>query len=306
MQWAPFWEGNRAELFATYVLSSVAAVIAVPRPVDFGVDLLCTLTRQQGNALYAGRSFGVQVKSADSPEPRYGGLRNGTWRGYELEWLYGQDLPMLLCTVDLKQWRVKIYSLTRMWWVRYQMGRPGEVVLVPDLPIEEFEGRSMSNRYRRKELPLAADGSRAGDGYCYHVPLGKPVVDVSVEDEQTHKWRDMIRTCLDRWVQMEARNVRHHQMGVPYTEEWVDWSPNEPPAFPSQLWHYFNPTPDQNVPQILSAIGPAVASLYHQLRVQGQDRKLAQVLPLCRLLSEYGCLDGTVTLEAREDTTSTV
>jgi hypothetical protein len=73
LQLASFWEWNRAELFGTYVLSGIASVAAVPHQFDVGVDLLCTLMRREGNALYAGRSFGVQVKSG-AQEFRYGGL----------------------------------------------------------------------------------------------------------------------------------------------------------------------------------------------------------------------------------------
>jgi hypothetical protein len=294
LQWAPFWEGNRAELFATYVLSSVAAVVGVPRQVDFGLDLLCTLTRQDGNALYAGRAFGVQVKSAGSPEARYGGLKDGAWKKYEIDWLYGQDLPMLLCTVDLQQWRVSLYSVTRMWWVRWKMGIPGEIILVPSMELGADASRTESSRYPRQELPLASDGTRPGDGYSYRVPLGQPVVSVSLDQEDTRERRDNVRECLDRWVHLESRNVRHYQMKVPYTEEWMEWTPNTAPTFPGKLWHYYNPTRDQNVPEILSSIGPAVASLYHQLRIQRQDAKVEQVVPLCRLLEEYGNLDVTV------------
>jgi len=120
LQWSTFWEGNRAELFATYILSSVAAVVPVPRPVDYGLDLLCTLTRRDNRALYAGRAFGVQVRSISRSEVKYGGVnREGDWREHEVEWLYGQDQPILLCLVDLKEWRIRLYSTVRVWWVRW-------------------------------------------------------------------------------------------------------------------------------------------------------------------------------------------
>jgi hypothetical protein len=294
-QLAPFWQGNRAELFATFALSSVAAVVVVPRQVDFGLDLFCTLTHQGGNALYAGRSFGVQVKSASNPEGRYGGFDNaGAWKSYEIEWLYGQDLPMLLCTVDRDLWQVKLYSVTRMWWVPYKMGTPGEVVLVPDLELEQLNGPDPEIRYPRKVMQPSADGSRAGDGYSYRIPLGKPVVQFALDQDEAPEQCDIIRKCIDTWVYLESRNLRHYKMHVPYTEEWKEWSPNVPPESGIQLWHYFNPTPDKNVREILAAISPGVASLFHQLRVQKQDQKLEQVIPICHLLGEYECLDKSV------------
>ena len=101
LQLASFWEGNRAQLFATHVLSSVAAVVPVPVPMDFGHDLLCLLTRRKDNALYAGRAFGVQVKSGSIREIRYGGLNDKqTWKKYELDWLYDQHQPLITVTAS--------------------------------------------------------------------------------------------------------------------------------------------------------------------------------------------------------------
>jgi hypothetical protein len=153
LQLASFWEGNRAELFGTYVLSGIASVAAVPHQFDVGVDLLCTLMRREGNAMYAGRSLGVQVKSGVS-EFRYGGLSElGIWKKYELKWLYGQDAPLLLGVVDLTKWRVRLYSPTRMWWVMFKYFWPGEIVLVPDL---EPAG-NVSRDFPRQALPSATD-----------------------------------------------------------------------------------------------------------------------------------------------------
>ncbi len=79
------WEGNRNEAFAEYVLSSVAAVMRVRREADFGYDLLCTLMHYDDGMLYAGRSFGVQIKPAGEPTVTYGRIdgKNGIWKKYE-------------------------------------------------------------------------------------------------------------------------------------------------------------------------------------------------------------------------------
>ncbi|MEK7205307.1 MAG: hypothetical protein AAB254_07330, partial [candidate division NC10 bacterium] len=70
---------------------------------------------------------------------------------------------------------------------------------------------------------------------------------------------------------------------------------NEPPTPPGKLWHFFNPTPDQNVREILSSIAPAIASLMHNLNHQKQYDKLDVVKPLAALIHGYGLLDGTAT-----------
>ena len=303
LQWSTFWEGNRAELFSTYVLSGVAAVAGVPRPVDFGIDLLCTLTRREEKALYAGRSFGVQVKLGAEAEFRYGGLNDrGEWKRYEVEWLYGQGQPFLLCTVNLRERCVKLYSPTRMWWLRWKKGWPGEVVLVPDLELDEAAAQTSGEVYSRRALPAPSHEGAAGDGFRYRVPLGKPIVEISLDHEETDQAKDRTRECLDRWVGLESVNIRHYQMQVPFTQEFLDWVPNQPPVDHCKLRHYFNGTVDQNVREILGAIGPSVESLFCQLRVQGQHAKLALVVPMLNLLSDYQCNIATIAeLEAMTD-----
>ena len=297
LQLASFWEGNRAQLFATHVLSSVAAVVPVPVPMDFGHDLLCTLTRRERHALYAGRAFGVQVKAAGSPEICYGRLGNdGRWKRYEIDWLYGQDQPLIVCIVDLRHWAVKLYSPQFMWWVLWQKRAPGEVVLTPDLQLDDYtdaEGRSMQNRYRSTPLPKAADGSRAGDGFSYRVPLGHPIASVSVKDQEAAEFRDHLRECLDRWLTLDYRNLTHRNLKVPYVEELTDWATNELPREHGTLWHLFGPSKDQNIREILSSIAPAIASLMHNLNHQKQIERLDAVKPVATLIHEYGLLDGT-------------
>ncbi len=297
LQLASFWEGTRAQLFATHVLSSVAAVVPVPVPMDFGHDLLCTLTRRERHALYAGHAFGVQVKAKGSPEIRYGGLNDRReWKRYEIDWLYGQHQPLIVCIVDLKDWAVSLYSAQFMWWVRCQKRTPGEIVLTPDLRLDDYtdaEGRSMENRYRSTPLPNASDGSSAGDGLSYSVPLGRPIVSVSVKEQEAAAFRDQLRECLDRWLALDYRNLTYMRLKVPYVEEWRDWVTNQPPEPPGTLWHFSSPTKDQNIRDILSSIAPAIASLMHNLKHQKQMEKLGVVKPVAKLIHQYGLLDRT-------------
>jgi len=286
-----FWEGNRSQLLAVHILSSVAAVVPVPVGFDFGLDLLCTLTQADGNSLYAGRAFGVQVKSAGYPELRYGGLNaRGEWKEYEVKWLYGQDQPIVLALVDINEWTVSLYSTVRMWWVLYQYGPPGEVVLVPGLERRAFDVYSVNNRYDRDLLGSPLNGRPAGDGYSYRVPLGKPIFEVDVKKQDAQEYRDSLRECLNKWVELDYRNIRHHQMGVPYTEEWKKWETNVPPS-EREISHYSNAMPDKNIKEIMDSIGPSVTALLCNLRKQGQWGKVQSVAPFAEFAKGYGSLD---------------
>lgn len=298
LQLASFWEGNRSQLFATHVLSSVAAVVPVPVPMDFGHDLLCTLTRRETHALHASHGFGVQVKSASAPEVRYGGLDDhGVWKKYELDWLYDSTQPLIICVVDLKQWCVNLYATELKWWVRNMRGFPGEVVLVPDLSLDDFteaEGRTVQHRFRHSAIPQVAYGGMAGDGFSYRVPLGPPIASIWVKEQEANKFREQLRSCLDAWLSLAYRNLTHRRLDIPYVEEWTTWTANEPPSVPPGFWHFYNPTHEQNVSRILRSIAPAVGTLMHNLNSQSQGEKLNALRPLAGLLNEYGLLDQTL------------
>ena len=287
LQLASFWEGNRAELFATYALSSVAAVVNVPRPFDFGLDLLCTLTHQDNNLLHAGKAFGVQVKAASAQKVQYGGLdaKKRKWKKHEIDWLFGQDQPIILCIVDLKQWRVRLYSTIPIWWLRWMRGpNLGEVVLEPDLEADSSKSRG----YSRTQLELGEDDLECGDGYSHSVPLGKPIFDIELKQQETKEYRDNLRLCLDRWLELDYRNIIHYRMQVPFTSEWADWEPNTPPGPVVKFRHYHNSMPDKNIYNILSSMAPASVALFRNLEVQGQHAKLKHVLPIMRLMNAYG------------------
>jgi len=294
LQLASFWEGNRAELFATFVLSSVAAVVPVPRPMDFGIDLLCTMTNQNDHALNAGRAFGVQVKSTSDREAKYGGLNDkGKWKKYEIDWLFGQDQPLLLCVADISSWRVQLYSTSYMWWLKWKKKQPlpGQVILVPDQCLDDFQEQTDEDRYPRTAIQGTAPGEVCGDGYSYRVPLGRPMVDVFLKEQDAPEYRDQVRKCLGYWLEQDYRNIAHHKTEVPFIEEWMDWTPNVPPESPGRIWHYWSETPGHNVAQLLQAISPAVSSLLKNLDAQSQPDILRRVVPIADLVKEHGLLD---------------
>jgi hypothetical protein len=294
------WEGSRNELLASYVLSSVATVVRVPRDADFGLDLLCTLTDKKDNLLYAGTAFGVQVKPASQKAVTYGGLNQhkAEWKRYEIEWLYGQDQPVVLCIVDQTKWEVKLYSTNRIWRLRWMNGlETGRVQLAPDC-----EAQADAEEFLWKALPQVDDSPQCGDGRSYTIPLGRPIFQLLVRDQSLAHSRCDLRRCLDEWLRLDYKNIMHHRMDIPYMEEWTEWRPNEVPL--GLKYHvYHNPEPNQNVREILGSIEPAVVALYANLCRQRQLQKLASLRPILRLIRDYGathqdfveaCLSGTL------------
>jgi len=294
-QWASFYEGHRAETLATYLLSRIATVVPVQREVDVGLDFLCTLLRYEAGALYAGQAFGVQVKSARNPVARYGGLKKKTreWKEFEIDWLYGLDQPMILCVVDLDQSSINLYSTLRIWRLRWMKGKPGEVALVPDEGSSGFRWvhhELFEDQYPCKPLGAPANGQRAGNGFSYKVPLGKPILSISAGDEDTNEYRDRLWSCLNEWIRLSYENIRLFQMRVPYTIEFVSWEPNDV----RPIWAmspYRNPQVDKNIAEILEAMSPALGTLLANLRAQDQSSKWERVAKVAELAKTYGVLD---------------
>ena len=118
--------GDQSEDLAQYLLSQFSAVTAVARQNDFGIDKICALTRTEGQYVYVGATFGVQLKSKGHKPIMYGGAdkKTGTWREWDVKWLYGQDYPIFVGVVDRRSRRIRIFSTARIWWVLWVRGWP--------------------------------------------------------------------------------------------------------------------------------------------------------------------------------------
>jgi hypothetical protein len=275
----PFQEGDRSEYLAHYLLSYFASVVPVPRQEDYGLDFLCASVRRKENRLHVTRYFGVQVKSSGAQDVAYGGMKRGRWKHWEVEWLYDQDVPLLIAVVDRKQGRMKLYSTMRMWWAHWQFGFPYKVLLRPDL---HLEGSDLQRRYRRRR-----SHARHGDGHTTVVPLGRPIADVTQQRLEHPGRREAVANCLESWIDLDRQNIVHWKQGVPYTAERMKWRPNVAPRGQVKYLALANPTPDQNIRKILNAIQPGLTTLAFNFKLQEQWERMEAVRPLSDVLHAY-------------------
>ncbi len=290
------WEGHRNEAFAEYMLSSIATVVRVPRQADYGFDLLCTLTHYADKVLYAGKSFGVQIKPLSRKKVTYGALhkKNGRWKwkSYQIDWLFKQDQPLFLGVVDLKIHSLSLYSTHRMWWVYNEIGNPGQVVLVPDA---QPAGDIGVNWFKRKELPMLYSGRKAGDGFSYEVPLGEPVGRIYMErlESEDRQLRLEIEETIKDAVNLNYRNIMNRQGNIPITEEQNVWMGGE-----YRHSFFYHSMDDAKKKALLLYIGPAIISLLQNHTLEaGND--LESIIHMAELLQRYRCLrlEGILLLE---------
>jgi len=286
---ASYWEGDRAEVLAQYALSMVAAVVTVPRQVDFGFDFICTLVRKAERALYAGRSFGVQVKSVSCRKVKYGGFdASGTWKKHEIDWLYGQSLPLLFCLIDQKSLTSRIYNASRIWWIRWTSENPSAIVLLPEWNPPRVLGVGLCSREPIRRTGLAAG---TGDGYRYRVPLGPPIATMSLRDTYTAKDVRSLFECIDQWVAFDYMNIVRYQLGIPYSEHVVKWRTNVPLSdggIVVECAHHKQTDTNGATRAIFHSIAPALESLIRQFGTNNRPEQVDAVLPLARLAREHG------------------
>jgi len=290
-----FHEGDRSEYLLTFFLSSIAAVTSVPRQEDYGLDLLCALTRQEGHSLYIEKEFAIQAKSASEEYISYGGFdKDGTWKKWEIEWLYRQTHPLFIASVDRNRWKVQLFTTARRWFARFLSGWPFEVRLSLEESLETGNTERFLNEVTEKSK------SDMGDRKCWTVPLGKPIVALDVQQLEDSNFRKEIYDCIDRWIDLERKNIQNYQLGVPISVEFVDWDTNKIPMgclFRTQsrdnvkYYSYYNPTPGLNIDQTLAALTVPALALAFNLASQGKHEELESVKPVLELLVKRAFLD---------------
>lgn len=258
--WAPFREGNRSEYLAQYFLSALGVSVSVPRPEDIGIDFYCALAQEFGQRLTFHSPFAVQVGSYGTKDFSYGGFtEKGAWRSEQLEWLFSQELPLFVATVDKDKLAFRLYSTSPIWLTRYTYGTVSEVHLIPDAthdPIKEC----------REEVAHYKD--KGGDGCRYNIPLGPPIVTLSIDQLKT----DIVekaRIALAKAARVEMLNITYRRLNVHFSQWTLDILTNDDSSvYKIGQFYAWNTEPGRNTPEQLRALLPIVVALAHNLKSQ--------------------------------------
>jgi len=265
-------ESNRGEYLAQFCLSALGVSAPVIRQEDIGVDFFCSLAKEENRRLTFHSPFMVQHGAKDSKEFSYGGFEKETkkWRQDQIEWLFSQELPLFLCVTDREKAECKLYSTSVMWLLRYQFGRMASVVLCPD------ETHDPLRDSRREKI------GEGGDGYEYHVPLGRPIVDIHILtlDKNT---RSAAIECLRKAVNVEQRNITMRRLGVHVSSWFTDIVPNEPKSLDNLgsgvSW---DGTDGKYAAQQLDSMKDIAITLALNLQAEGKDEEITILAPVFR------------------------
>src|SRR5258706_12115201 len=106
--WYSFREGNRSELLADYLLSSIGITTPIRRQDDIGFDFYCHLVNDDDNKyLTFGFPFIIQIKSNSLTSILYGDKNPDHWRIEKISWLFRNEIPFFIGIVDKQNISIK-------------------------------------------------------------------------------------------------------------------------------------------------------------------------------------------------------
>ncbi|MDD5368954.1 MAG: hypothetical protein PHQ40_07715 [Anaerolineaceae bacterium] len=178
--------GDTDEKIAEAILSFIAFTTSVPREEDVGHDFVCALIEHEDAILKAGLPFTVQVKSISQLETFI------YEKPYECNWLENQELPFFIGLVDRAKLRIDLYSTWNIHnsylWKKAESYTlfPGEIDADPSLPFPREEPDCRKHQT---------------------IPLGKPVLSITMQEVVDNEKVDQYRIMLREWVALERENI---------------------------------------------------------------------------------------------------
>ncbi len=146
------------------------------------------------------------------------------------------------------------------------------------------------DRFKKTELPILNDGTKAGDGFSYEIPLGEPITSIQLKqlENEDRQFRSALEMLISDAIELDYRNIAYRKGKIPYTEEEEVWAPGK--LHRSHI--LFHLASDEKINALLHFIAPAITSLLIKWHVSGSEDDLAAIVPLAKLLYEkYGYYD---------------
>lgn len=274
---AGYHDSNQGEYLAQYFLSAFGVSAPVLRQEDIGIDFFCSLAHRERRRLTFHSPYMVQHGAAGTKEFVYGGYNKKTkkWRGEGLQWLFSQELPLFLCVTDRKKARLRLYSTSVMWLVRYKFGNVTQIELCPDErhdPLKDSKGARIGKKGH-------------GNGYTYRVPLGRPIVDLTIQELQK-PISEKARAALHAAIESEQKNLTLRRLGVHVATWFPDAMPNDPTSLKPAGGVFWNNKRGQNVNEQTKSLKDIALTLALNLNAQKERAKLKHLAPVFCLYSK--------------------
>lgn len=198
-----FRQGFRAEYLAKFIISAFGPCERISQENDYGIDLIASLMKKEGKAGLVSSTYGVQVKTGDA---------NFVYAGNQLfDWIKAFNIPLLMCRVIREEGRILLYSA----WPLHHVVLSGNATKINQ--IEFIEGFGGENKII---IPTIKDDKAT-------VWMGKPIIDISVNElSDTDHVAEIIET-LAEWVDIDAGNYYRRMANIPIVFGYITWETNK-------------------------------------------------------------------------------
>lgn len=285
-----YYQGNRNEYLAHYILSALGVAVKVHHEEDIGVDFICTLAKKEARRLTFSSSFLVQIKSMSRDNDlTYGGPHEKTqqWQKEQINWLFGQDLPFLIGLVDKTKLVLSLYITSNMWSVFYGNERIGQVVLQPNIPPNTEDIIPVPSNMVMTDWPIGI-----GDGKKYEIPLGPPIAKISIDETEDRDKVENFRAVLAYFLILEQQNIIYRKLNIHHAKFPRRITTNQKLITNFGVYTAANDEPGANITQQLETLAPIILVLAYNFKSQKDSRlnKLKEVVELLPLGEEHSIL----------------
>lgn len=268
-----FRGGNRSEYLADYLLSAIGITTPVRRQDDYGFDFYCQVGSDGPGYLTFGFSFMIQIKSKDNYNRIVYGEEDN-WRPENLTWLFRNEIPFFIGIVDKKQASIEVYDTTGLWHVYNHNPLTCSMIVLKPNP---HPPRKMRDNCEISKIEKWHP--KNGDGFCYEIDLGNPLISLSsldiLEEKSLTERKDLLRHVVD----VEQQNILYRKQFVRAFKEIKANQTNKTIDIAgAQMEGRTTDNPDN----IYVAIREALILQLMTLAIQGRDQEVAEIKTVLR------------------------
>lgn len=260
-----FFQGNRSELLADFLLSAIGIATPVRRQFDHGIDFYCNLIKS-GNSKYLtfGYPFAIQIKSISKSDVVFGSKEN--WKPESISWLFENELPFFIGIIDKKKTSLDIYDTTGLWQLYLNDEKNFSQIILRPGTREKTEWRANITSVRLENW----DASN-GDSHTHIVDLGNAIISINSEDLQNENILSSKIEILREAIKIEQENIIRRNLGIKCFKEIKANATNETYC---QWGMNFRDFEEEYIPKVYDSLRLPLISLSLNLTRHGKKEEL--------------------------------
>jgi len=258
-----YYQGNRSEYLAIPALSKLGFTIPVPHQEDhFGVDFIVHLAKMVDNIITpTGKSFGIQIKSSNSPLIFE--------KQDDRDCLYGSSLPFFLGIVSRNNLTLTIYNTLNRLNFFWMYGPQRAFKLIFDSDGDGIPKPDFQNGFGATGNPILEIG----------------IADLGTSDERL-KEAETLQLTMETWIDLENENLSLKEQGIALLYWPSNYTKNKPLGSNLQRYSYTKFAGPDSLPNICKATEKTLTSLSFYLRKLQENPCPADTVPLMNPMCE--------------------